>query len=426
MDASALSPDAQFRIPDLTRQMDGDDCVIGRPETGTFVAIPAEALTILDLLAAGKTVGEVEGTLRETYGEAPDLTSFLKGLESRGLVEARSPTAAPGLEGTATSKPASGLKGQVPLRYHFTSIPVGFARLIFGPAGACFAALAFLAACAALITLPGLLPGRSSIYFAHDRALKTALLSVLGLSSLCVHEMGHLLAARAAGVKTRFGIGHRLWVVVAEADITGLWSVPKGRRYVPLLAGILLDVTSASLLILLLASIRLQWVNLPAFALEIARAFLFVYFLRMTWQCFFFVKTDLYFVLSTATGCKNLMGDTEAFLQNQLARILPAHRRGRIRPVDQSGIPAHEMRAVRLYSLVWLLGRLLALTLLFTVTLPVAAQYIVSISHTFSQGYSRAPYDFLDGIGWLAFSLVPLSAGLYLWLAGLVQRWRTV
>jgi len=41
----------------FTRQPEGDEVVIGQPETGVFLALPAEALEILDDLGVGRSVG---------------------------------------------------------------------------------------------------------------------------------------------------------------------------------------------------------------------------------------------------------------------------------------------------------------------------------------------------------------------------------
>ena len=41
----------------FTRQPEGDEVVIGRPDIGVFLALPAEAVEILDDLAAGRSVG---------------------------------------------------------------------------------------------------------------------------------------------------------------------------------------------------------------------------------------------------------------------------------------------------------------------------------------------------------------------------------
>jgi ABC-type antimicrobial peptide transport system permease subunit len=69
-------------VSPLTRQQEGDEVVIGSAEKEVFLAVPVEAAELLDQLAQGKTIGEVEESYRETYGETPDLDDFLSALET--------------------------------------------------------------------------------------------------------------------------------------------------------------------------------------------------------------------------------------------------------------------------------------------------------------------------------------------------------
>lgn len=192
-----------------------------------------------------------------------------------------------------------------------------------------------------------------------------------------LHELAHLIAARAQGVPCRLGIGNRLWIMVAETDMTGIWALPKSRRYLPILAGPLLDLVSVSSLILVLFGSSIGLLSLPSLALQIIQATTLIYLLRLIWQLFFFVRTDLYFVFTTFCGCKNLLEDTQGYLKNLVAA---AFRKPP--PVPQEHIPAREMTAIRTYTVFWLVGRGLAFTVLLLVTLPTALHYLASIYST--------------------------------------------
>ena len=56
-----------------------------------------------------------------------------------------------------------------------------------------------------------------------------------------LHECAHWLAARAVGVPARIRISRRLFFLAFETDLTGLWSVPRRRRFGAILAGMALD-----------------------------------------------------------------------------------------------------------------------------------------------------------------------------------------
>lgn len=406
--------DTVISVQPFTRQVEGEDVIIGRVETGVFLAVPAEAVELLDALAQGKTIGEVSDFYLQKYGETPDLEDFLQALETKGIVK-------PLVPGDNGSGPTSTASAPTPrIRYHFSNFPHRLAQNIFSrPVLAGFCALILLAV-VAVIRDPSLVPRPRDLYFTDRRALTWTILMVAVYAAIFIHELGHLIAARALGINSRIGISHRLWYLVVETDLTGLWAVPKRQRYLPLLAGVLIDAISGSLLLLLLFANKQQWVALSGFAVRLMRAMTFTYVMRILWQFFLFIRTDFYFVIASLLNCRSLLKDTEGFLRNQLARILPF-----VRPVDQSAIPASERRIIRAYSLLWLAGRILAFTVLFAVTLPVGVLYLRNLGSTFKNGYSASPSDFVDAVALAAYFFIPLTLGLTLWLGGLVRRERT-
>jgi putative peptide zinc metalloprotease protein len=418
--ADTYAREARVSVYPFSRQEQAEDIVIGRVDTGVFLSLPAEAVALLDELGAGKTIGEVQDAYFAAHGEIPDMEGLLGYLEERGFVSVLAPgAAAPDAAAFAAGPGQDGGQPARQMRYHFTNIPAGFAAKLFGkPALAIYAAVT-AAAIFAAATHPAILPGPRALFFDEHITFFALALLVWGYSSIFFHEMGHLLAARAAGVDSRLGIGHRLWVLVAETDLTNLWSRPKRERYLPFLAGAIVDLVSGSLVVLLLAANQEGWIALSAVAERLARAIVFVYFLRLVWQCFFFVRTDFYYVLSTWFGCVNLLGDTETFLRNQVARFTRL-----MKPRDQSMIPASEWRVIHMYSVIWALGRILALATLFTVTLPLLLLYSGMLIDALRVGYGADPLHFLDVMLISTFTLVPLVAGLGLWAMSLFKGWR--
>src|SRR5579863_2372195 len=129
--------DSIVGVRPFTRQRDGEEVVIGVPDKGVFLALPPEAVDLLDQFAAGKTVGEVADFYREATGETPDLEDFLTILETSGLIE----PAASGSAGGRTIGPSI----REP-KYHFSGFPQSLARRLFSyPVFACAAALIALA-----------------------------------------------------------------------------------------------------------------------------------------------------------------------------------------------------------------------------------------------------------------------------------------
>lgn len=412
------TPDTVISVQPFTRQADGEEVIIGRVETGVFLAVPSEAVELLDELAQGRTIGEVSDNYLRKYGETPDLEDFLQILETKGIIK---PLVPEDDGGAVTSAASAAEQPQAPhVRYHFSNFPHWLARLIFS--------MPVLAGCFMVITLaavvairnPSLLPSPRDLYFPDRRTITWTILILASYATIFIHEMGHLVAARALGINSRMGISHRLWYLVAETDLTGLWSVPKRQRYLPMLAGTLIDLFSGSLLLLLVYARGQGWVVLPTLALRMTRGMMFTYMMRIFWQFFLFVRTDFYYVIASFFNCRNLLKDTQGFLRNLLARVFPF-----VRPVDQSSIPEPERRMIHFYSILWVVGRIFALTILFTVTLPLAGLYIRNLGLTFRRGFSASPSDFADALLLASYFLIPLSVGLLLWLRGLIRPART-
>jgi len=399
--------DTVVALQPFTRQQEGEDVIIGNPAKGVFLAVPPDVVEVLDQLAQGKSVGEVSDLYLQRTGETPDLADLLTHLESKGLVEPRS-------GGPVTRK-----KAGVPIReitFHFGGLPQSIARSLFSYPVFLVEAILLILACCAIIRYPSLMPMPGDLVFDHQRAFSWTILTIFTYFGIFLHELAHLVAARAVGVNSRMGISYRLWFLVAETDLTGLWSVARTQRYLPMLAGLVVDTTLTSILILLLLAEHQHLFSASALAVHLLRAMIFTNLIRISWQFFLFVRTDLYFVAVTFLNCKNLLVDTRVFIRNHLARLFP-----RIRSVDQSGIPAAEQRAIRAYAAIFVAGRIWALVTLIWVTLPVLIGYWDTIVPAVRAGYSANPSEFLDALSAATYFLTPTVAGFVVWAGAHVR-----
>ena len=236
-----------------------------------------------------------------------------------------------------------------------------------------------------------------------------------GLAVIAVHEMAHFIAARAVGVSCRFGFGTRLWVPVAETDMTGVWAVPRRRRYLPFLAGPIVDATGAALCVLVKLVAASGWITVPHGGLRFVDGLLLIYLLGLLWQCYLFVRTDFYYVLANLLRCKNLMEDTSVFVRNLVAPAIPGLERR-----DQSHLPRHERRALRGFAVAWIAGRVVALGVLVWVQLPLAWSYLTLLGGALvqSDGSPRSAETLLTAF----LAVAMLALGLTLWLRRLYRR----
>lgn len=396
----------------ITYQADGQDVIAGRVDTGVFVAIPGEAREILDLLGSGLNIGQVSDTFQAKYGETPDLEDFLTLLEGKGLISLAG-------ESRHTVIAAAPQKNQ--LAYHFSNFPQPLARSLFGKPALIIYGIVIAAAIFEIIIHPSITPGVSDLYFPSERALTWGMVVLAAYFSLFLHELAHLIAARAHGINSRLGVGHRLWFLVAETDLTGLWSIPRNERYLPFVAGMIFDAVLCAGIIFVLVAHMHGALALSALLLRFFRALLFTLLMRLVWEFFLYLRTDIYYVIANAFKCRNLLGDTEVLLRNRAARVFPS-----IRKVSQDGIPPQELRVIRIYSIIWILGRVWAFTVLVTVTIPLLVHYTYDLRDVFVAGYSSNPSNFIDSLVLFMSFFVPLTIGAVLWIQGLLRRGRTL
>jgi hypothetical protein len=414
---SKYAPDALVTVHPYSQHVEGDEVTIANATQSAFLSLPSAAIDLLIGLAQGKTVGETQAAFANRYGETPDMVDFLEVLEREGFVVPCGAGASPDTEpvqGTALQPSAPTTPQR---RYHFERISQDVAQRLCGRAALIGGALVIALSLALIVRDPALLPPPHVMVVTHNLTLFSVAIMAFTLITIFLHELAHLVASRAVGVSARMGIGNRLWVLVAETDMSGIWLVPRHRRYLPLLAGPLLDAVSAAVLVIVLAVDRQRWLTLPPAVLLLCRACLLTYLVRLLWQCYFFVRTDFYYGIATVFDCKSLMSDTEAFLHNKLAQIIPS-----IGLVDQSAIPARERRVIGLYAVIWLVGRVAAFGSLFAISLPILWGYAATVTRL--MGGQMTTYAIVDTVLWsLLAASVPLM-GLTLWLRGLYESRR--
>ena len=403
-----FTADARVTVYPFTRVADEDEVVIGRPEVQSYVAVPPIGVQVLDRLAEGATVGATQAWLEDEYGEAPDLGDFLASLEKGGFVS---------LDDGAAPTPAIQTGARPRARYHFEGISGAWARRVFG-APALWVYLATIGgALLATATRPEIMPGRSSLVFRSDMTLSGLALVALLLLTVFVHEMAHLVAARSLDVPSRMGVSHRLWFLVVETDMTGLWTVPRERRYLPILAGPLADATMASGMLLILFARQWGGWKWSGEVQQLIRALVFLLILRLVWQLFFFMRTDFYYVVSNFFGCKNLLKDTRTYARHLWARLL-----GRETADEWSSIPDGERRVVKRYLPFWLGGRGVAVAMFLLVHLPVLARYVVHSFEILEAGPGAEPLHFVDALVTFCVSISMAAAGSILWLRSMFRR----
>jgi hypothetical protein len=333
MSTAPVPAGTTIRLRPLSVVAEGADVLVGDPERGTFVAVPAVGGVAVRALLEGATVEEAGARASAFAGEPVDMADFIAALNDLGFVDNDDEAAAP----VATAP--------VQQRGWAGGPPAALVRPLFSTAAWCVYCLAALWVVGCFTLRPDLWPRPTDLLITGD--IGTSLLIMLPVTYVLVglHEMWHWLAARALDLRTRFGVDRRLFFLVFETDLSQLWSVPRRKRYGPQLAGLAID------LVLIATLLAGQLVAGPVHPLP---ALVFVLVASTLWQCMVFLRTDLYGVLVTATGCRDLWRVKSLLLRRAFGR-LDQRQRAELEQADP-----RDVRVGTWFRWIWLAGCLFA------------------------------------------------------------------
>lgn len=398
----SASEQIYFVIP-LSIQTEGQDYIVGDKETGNFYQFPEEGVTVINLLRQGASSGDIKKRCAEQFSEPVDVDDFISTLVDIGFV-------APVEQ---RHEHLQRLASQAQDRRWKFSMPPRLAGLFVSPPAVCV--YAGVVAYAAFLVYQGPRLGINVDAFYLEQHLTLTLVALLVLQGLttALHELGHMIAAASRGIESRLGMGTRLWNIVAEADISGIFSLPKRQRYFPLLAGMLVDIFCIAVIVI---SINyLSAAHAQPLAIQILQALILQILITISWQFNVFLRTDVYYAFCIYAGYPDLDGDARTYISAKLHSLT----------LGLAGKPAdatryHSKRILRAFVAIWLLGRVVALTFLIWVVIPTLARYVED-AYLSLVGSGTNKYDKWDIGIFVLVSLAISGGGMYVWLSNKVK-----
>jgi hypothetical protein len=391
---TAGSPaDTRVRLQPLTYVAEGDGVLVGRPDTGSYGVFPPAGADLLRSLEAGATLEAGALQWHEQTGEQLDIADFVAILEDLGFILA---------DDEVRTERAQ-------VRWQ------RLARVLFSPPLWALYAAVVAGGLAAMVVDPGLRPSYRDFFFTSQIALIPLVLALLQMPLLLLHEAYHALAARRLGLPSKLGIGRRFYYLVAETRLNSLYSVPRAQRYLPFLAGSLVDAVGVGIFTLLSAA-AFHW-GAPPWLSGLALALAFSGVLRILWQFLFYLETDLYFVVNAATGCGDLHGAAKHRLRGWWRAVLrrPAGR-------ADGGWSDHDLAAARWYAPVVVAGYGLSLLILLLVALPAAVRFFTIVVQRLDGSQPQSIGGVIDTVCFLLISLTSLSLLAYVTFRDLRRR----
>ncbi|MFJ6724900.1 hypothetical protein ACIQPQ_08265 [Streptomyces sp. NPDC091281] len=332
---------------------DRGEWFVGRQGNDQIVAVPEIGLAALRLLTAGSTVEEARNTLRVTTGRDLDVGAFVEKLADAGLVASI---------GDRRIEPT-------PQTVSLPRLRAGHVRWAMSPILHVLVLAVPVVAVLLVLREPAILPSWDDLLWTEYGTFTLLAQASVSVCLIALHEMTHLVTARAAGVPGRITLGTRLQFLVAQTEVSGIWLKSRRERLTVYLSGIALDaaIWGCCIVARFLGS---DVALLPVIAMTLVAA--------LAHQCFVFMRTDLYFVVQDLTGCRNLYADTGRYLRHLAARL-----RGRRGPNPLRSLRPAERRFLQAYALGTLAGTVICvfigLRLLTEVTLPLITRSLEQI-----------------------------------------------
>ncbi|GAB2847311.1 hypothetical protein GCM10027277_14230 [Pseudoduganella ginsengisoli] len=380
----------------LSIQPEGEDFLVGSQDLQEYYQFPEEGVRIIRQLQQGAAVADI----KREFGDAVDIDDFLNVLLEARFIHAPD---APPPEASGTDR-----------RWKF-AVPAPIASLLFSwPAWGAYCTLIAYALTAAIAD-PRLRINPTALYLQDHFTISLLTLLVLHSCATGLHELGHMMAAAKYGVPSRLGWGNRLWNIVAEADLSGLHALPRQSRYLPLMAGMLVDVLNIAFITLLIKALIIR--GSDPFIINIFQALILQILVTLSWQFNVFLKTDIYYVLCTYCNYPNLDSEARIYLREKLHQLSLGWA-GAARDTDY-----HHLPTLRAFAAVWVAGRVASLAFLFVVVIPTVLRYGKDAWNALGSAASASRQ--WDLSLFFVFSASLLAAGLVVWIRGRAPTQKT-
>ena len=335
-----LSMTTQIKLVPLEIRKDKKHFIVEDLASGEFYEMPEVCIDAIKMIQTGAFLGEIESQLKQKYPqEEVDLLNFAEQLLELELIEV--------IDGVRME---SKQKRQQPSGYLWISSKAG--RFFFNKLAIILYLVLFIVNLGLLISHPNLFPRYKDMFIFDLMVLNIPAWMVLTFVLVLVHEFGHVLAIRAYDLPTKLEVGHRLFLVVLETDMSSAWKLPAKDRNVLYSAGLCFDT-----LILFLALIsQLAFPSSSPIFHRVLQVIVLDTFIRIVYQLCVYMKTDLYYVFENSTGCYNLMENAQQLLRNRFKLLQKVPAAGEV--VFES-----ERKTVLWYSIFYIVGVVLTIAL---------------------------------------------------------------
>ncbi|MFD1779009.1 hypothetical protein ACFSFW_10055 [Fredinandcohnia salidurans] len=348
-----LTKEALLTLHDIEIRKDTKNYIVEDLSTHDFYEMPLVCIDALGFIQKGLRLGEIEEKLIKAFpDEDINMIGFGEQLLELNLVQS--------VNGSEIIKKKE-QNGKLGLGW----IPQKLGKVFFNKYLNYLYLVFFIANIGIFIVHPSLFPHYKDLFVFDILSLNILLLGSLSFFLVLIHEFGHILAIRSFGLPTRLDIGHRLYFVVFETDLSMAWKLPAKHRNILYLAGVCLD----NVVLFLALIIQLYTPNQSNIVSGIIGLIVFDVLIRIVFQACIYMKTDFYYLFENITGVYNLMESSTKYIKNILLRL----------NTNNNELFSGEEKIVKTYSLFFIIGVGVTLGLFFVYYLPQLVYMFINI-----------------------------------------------
>lgn len=386
-----VSLQSKIKLYPLSIQKDKKNYIVEEPISGDFFEMPQISVDAIKRLEKGEGLDDVEKVIKESYpDEEVDIIEFVEQLVELGLVKAVDGEPINREIDRANSKSKAG---------GFEWIPSGVGRLFFNRMMDKVYLLLLVLNIFIFVLNPELFPHYKDIFLFDSMVMNMLVYLLISLVLIMIHEFGHILAIRSYNLPAKLSIGNRLIFIVFETDLTSAWKLDPKKRNILYLAGMSIEQ------VLVFVSLGLMLLFPDANFVGILSIIVLDIFIKTIYQCCFYMKTDVYYVVENVTGCYNLMESGTEYLRS-------IFKKQRISWKEKQKMFQDNLNVIRMYSVFYIIGVFLTLLLATIYLLPQLYYAYTTIFSNIQRPDNSAA--FWDAVAFIAQTIFMIGLLVYL------------
>lgn len=364
------------------KKLDGS-YVIGSKSNNVFIEIPEDAILILEYCNGEKTIDEITKILLKEKNIDVDVEDFIETLYELNLVNS-----------------IDGVKCNIGEEKQYSQILIKISKILFNKYTALIYGILFILNIILILSNNSLIPRYEDAFFIKEKiGVNMIGFFIISWMLTFIHEIGHFLSIVRLGVNVKFNLSLRLVWLVVEADINGLWSVPRKNRYFCYFAGVCFET------VIMFISFIIKILNFNIIANNICSVIILVLALNFLWQFMVFLRTDFYLVLLTFFDLSGLYDYSKIYISSKL--------RKKDYNKQLENLSDKEMRYVKIFTITYVLGIIFCcIRLLYEIPIIIN----VLFSALFQMG-SQNIYSIIDGI----LIIIVIIMSCMLWMKGAIN-----